>query len=333
MVVTGGYDGTANTSTVWANNLNQDGTVGDTTNTAWTTIATNPLPKTLAHHAMAEADDTNSLVAKGQRFVYVIGGQVNHTDNGGTNAVYVASVDSTAGAVGAWTALTSTLPQGLFGLTATVHNGYLYVAGGINSNGVPVSTLFSAQVNSDGTLGSWTTSANALPTPRAFGTMFVFGSIIYYVNGDPNSSVPPNDQGVGDKSLYYASALHGAVGSWTQNGNSTIHDRAKGLLFSAYGQVIEAEGVYTGNSASGSGEMETSTVNANNSGNLALNSFNGLTGSQVASANVYNAAGFTSPLVSSANGPRFLIIGGQASTGTTGVGGALSSTVYYNSKP
>jgi hypothetical protein len=330
-VVTGGYDGTANTTTVWANSLNQSGTVGDTTNTTWTTITTNPLPTTLAHHAMAEADDTNSLVAKGQRFVYVIGGQVNAPDAGGTNAVYVASVDSTAGKVGVWTALKSTLPQGLFGLSATVHNGYLYVAGGINSNGVPVTAVYSAQVNSDGTLGSWTTATNALPTPRAFGTMFVFGGIIYYIDGYSNGSVAPNDQTVGDKTVYYANALRGAVGAWTQNGNSTIHDCAKSVLFNAYGQAIEAEGVYTG--SVGSGEMETSTVNATNTGNLALNSWNGLTGSQSAKANVYNATGFTSPLFSSTGGPRFLIIAGQALTGTTGPGGALSSAVYYNNLP
>ena len=331
VIVTGGYDGSANTTTVWANSLNQDGTVGDTTNTTWTTIATNPLPTTLAHHAMAEADDTNSLVPLGNRFIYVIGGQVNATDAGGTNTVYVASVDSTSGMVGTWTTLTNTLPQPLLGMSATVHNGYLYVAGGLNTNGVPVGAVYSALVKSDGTLGAWTTSTNSLPTPRAFGTMFVFGGIIYYINGDPNSSVPPNDQGVGDKSVYYASALRGAVGSWVQNGNSTIHDRAKGVLFAAYGQVISGEGIYNG--SVGSGEMETSTINATNTGNLALNSWNGLTGSTGPTANVYNAAGFTSPLVSTTNAPRFLILGGQALTGTTGAGGALSSTVYYNNKP
>ena len=131
-IVTGGFDGSANTTTVWSNNLNQDGTVGNTTNTTWTTIATNPLPTTLAHHAMAEADDTNSLVASGKRYIYVIGGQVNSTDApGGTNTIYMASVDSTTGAVGTWTTLTKSLPQALVGESATVHNGYLYVAGGL----------------------------------------------------------------------------------------------------------------------------------------------------------------------------------------------------------
>jgi hypothetical protein len=332
-IVTGGYDGTANTNTVWANNLNQDGTVGNTTNTTWTTVTTNPIPTTLAHHAMAEADDTNSLVAVGNRYIYVVGGQVNFTDApGGTNTVYMASVDSTAGTVGTWTALTNTLPQSLLGLSATVHNGFLYVAGGLDTNGNPVKTVYSAPVNADGTIGTWTTATNSLPTASAFGTTVVFGGIIYYVNGDPNASLLPNTQGVGSKNVYYASAVRGVIGTWTLNGNLTIHDRAKGVLFAAYGQFIAGEGIYGG--SPGSGEMETSTVNGQNTTNVALNSWNGLTGTTDPSANVYNAAAFTSPLFApTTNGPRFLLLGGQAFTATTGPGGALSSTVHVNSAP
>jgi hypothetical protein len=218
------------------------------------------------------------------------------------------------------------------GASATVHNGYLYVAGGLNTSGTPVTAVYSALVNADGTIGTWTTATNALLTARAFGTMVVFGGIIYYINGDRNASIPPNTQGVGDKDVYYASAVRGVIGTWTLNGNFTVHDRAKGVLFTAYGQFIAAEGVYTG--SVGSGEMETSSVNAQNTTNVALNSWNGLTGSRVANANVYNAAGFTSPLFApTTNGPRFLILGGQAHTGTTGAGGALRSTVYYNTAP
>ena len=332
-VVTGGFDGTANTKTVWVNNLNQDGTVGSTTNTAWTTISTNPLPTTLAHHAMAEADDTNSPVSVGKRFVYVIGGQVNATDlPGGTSAIYMASVDSTTGALSTWTTLTNPLPKSLLGMSAIVHNGYLYVAGGLDTNGNPVASVYSAPVNSDGTIGTWTTATNSLLTPRSFGEMFVFGGNIYFVDGDPvGSNVAPNLQSVGDKSVYFATAVRGAIGTWTPNGNSTIHNTAKGLLFVADGQVISGEGVYTG--SVGSGEMETSTVNGSNTSNSALTSFNGLTGSTAPKANVYNAAGLTSPIVTSAKAPRFMILGGQALTGTTGPGGALSNTVYYNNMP
>jgi hypothetical protein len=327
-IVTGGYNGSANTTTVWSNTLSNTGTVGGT----WQGVATSPLPATVAHHAMAEADPTNSLVASGKAYVYVIGGQMLPTNVGGTNAIYMASVDPTSGAVGTWTQLTSSLPQALMGASATVHNGYLYVAGGLNTSGAPVAAVYSAPVNADGTIGTWTTATNALPTARAFGTMVVFGGVIYYLNGDPNASVPPNTQGVGDKDVYYASAVRGVIGTWTLNGNFTIHDRAKGVLFAAYGQFIAAEGVYTG--SVGSGEMESSSVNAQNTSNVALNSWNGLTGSKVANANVYNAAGFTSPLSApTTNGPRFLILGGEALTGTTGAGGALSNTVYYNTAP
>jgi hypothetical protein len=326
-IVTGGYNGSGNTTTVWSNTLSNTGTVG----ASWQGVATSPLPTAIAHHAMAEADATNSMVGTGKAYVYVIGGQTLPTDVGGTNTIYMASVDPTSGTVSTWTQVNS-LPQALMGTSATVHNGYLYVAGGLNASGAPVATVYSAPVNADGTIGTWTTATNALPTARAFGTMVVFGGVIYYINGDPNASVAPNTQGVGDKDVYYASAVRGVIGTWTLNGNFTIHDRAKGVLFTAYGQFIAAEGVYTG--SVGSGEMETSSVNAQNTTNVALNSWNGLTGSKVASANVYNAAGFTSPLFApTTNGPRFLILGGQALTGTTGAGGALSNTVYYNTAP
>jgi hypothetical protein len=327
-IVTGGYNGSGNTNTVWSNTLSSAGTVGGT----WQGVPIVPLPVTVAHHSMAEADPNNSMVAVGKAYVYVIGGQTVPTDVGGTNTIYMASVDPTTGAVSTWTQLTNSLPQALMGASATVHNGYLYVAGGLNTSGAPVSSVYSAPVNADGTIGTWTTATNALPSARAFGTMVVFGGIIYYINGDPNASIPPNTQNVGDKDVYYASAVRGVIGTWTLNGNFTIHDRAKGVLFTAFGQFIAAEGVYTG--SVGSGEMETSSVNAQNTTNIALNSWNGLTGSKVANANVYNAAGFTSPLFAPAtNGPRFLILGGQALTGTTGAGGAVSSIVYYNTAP
>jgi hypothetical protein len=328
VVVTGGYDGTANgpnSSKVFWNTLNADGTVG-TPGASWTTLTTNPLPSPRAHHAMAEADDTNSLVGVGKRYIYVIGGQQNSTDTpGGTNTIYMASVDATTGAVGTWAALSNVLPQALLGMSATVHNGYLYVVGGLTTSGAVSSAVYTAPINTDGTVGAWTTAANPLPTATAFGTMLVFGGHIYWIDGDQAPSLAPNSQTTGVTDVFYADAIRGVVGTWALNPNLTIHNRAKGLLYAAYGQLISAEGVYTG--SPGSGEMETSTFNANGT----LGAWNGLTGSQDPSADVYNAAGFVSPLVTSTNAPRFLILGGQAFSPTPP--GALSSTVYYNTKP
>lgn len=328
VVVTGGYDGNANSTATYTNNLNADGSVGSTTNVNWTTIVTNPLPESRAHHAMAEADPTNSLVATTARFIYVIGGQKLSSDGpGGTDTVFMASVDPTAGTVGTWTALTSTLPQQLVGVSATVYNGYLYVAGGLTTGGVPSNAVYSAAINSDGTLGGWTTATNTLPTATSFGSFFAFGGKLYFLNGDPNNSTAPNDQDMGTNNVYYASALHGAVGPWTLNPALTIKAINKGIVFAAFGQIINGEGIYAG--SPGSSEFERSTVNAD--GTLA--SWNGLTGSNVPSANVYNSTAIVSPLISPTQTPRFLFFGGQAFTGTSGPGGLPSSTVYVNSAP
>jgi hypothetical protein len=333
-IITGGYNSVANANStaVYSDNLNADGTVGSTTNTDWTIILTNPLPETRAHHAMAEADPTNSLVASSVRFIYVIGGQKFPTDApGGTDTVFMASVDPTAGTVGTWAPLTSTLPQQLVGMSATVYNGYLYVAGGLSTGGAPQDAVYSAPINTDGTLGSWSTSKNPLPTAAAFGNMFAFGGKLYYIDGDPNNSTKPNDQEVGTTNVYFANITRGVVGMWTQNPSLTIHNRAKGVLWSAFGQVISGEGIYSGNAGGcpASGESEVTTVNAD--GTLAA--WNGLTGSNVPCANVYNAAAFVSPLVSASQTPRFLLVGGQAFSGTSGAGGTISSTVYVNSAP
>jgi hypothetical protein len=122
VVAAGGSDLLTNSTTVLSNTLNADGTVG----ASWTKIATNPLPAARAHFGIAEADDGNSPVPAGKRFVYVIGGQQNATDTlGGTNTVFRSSIDSTTGAVGAWTQLTSTLPASLVGPAATLFNGHI----------------------------------------------------------------------------------------------------------------------------------------------------------------------------------------------------------------
>ena len=319
VVVAGGFNGTANVSTVYTNALAQDGTLG----TTWTT-SSNPLPTTLAHFGMVEANAQNSLVPANSHFIYVIGGQANSSDTpGGTNTVYVASVDPTNGAVGSWKTLTSTLPDSLVGPAVTIYNGYIYVAGGLNPQQVPVTDVFSAPINSDATLGSWTKSTNALPLAISFATTFGFGGNLYALNGDPNGSSDPNQSAtVGLQDVRVASANNGAVGTWALT-NTTIKKRKKHNTWVAFGQVIDAEGIYDG----GTGlELEKSSINAD--GTLA--SWNGLTGSNVPSANVFNAASLVSPLLSSAGNPRFLLLGGEATSTTPGVPTAL---VHVNTAP
>jgi N-acetylneuraminic acid mutarotase len=324
VVVTGGYDGTSNQTRVFSNTLNSDGTVGG----SWISIITTQLPITLAHHGMAEADPTNSLVSTNSRFVYVIGGQQNSTDApGGLTSVYQASVDPTTGVVGTWTQLTnSSLPESLVGPAVTIFNGQIYVVGGLRVDGTPSPDVFSAPVNPDGSLGTWTKQANPYPTAVSFATAFGFGGKLYVIDGDPSSSTDPNAQGsVGTNAVNFAGATRGTVGIWTATA-TTIKSRKKHITWTAFGQVIAAEGVYAGNP--GSLELERTLVNSDST----LASWNGITASSnQINANVYNAAAFVSPLLSSTNTPRFLLLGGQAFTLTPP--GTLSNTVYYNNAP
>ncbi len=323
VVVTGGYDGTSNTTTVLSNTIAADGTLGAN----WQSITTTPLPLSRAHHGMAEADPGNSLVPGDKRFIYVIGGQENSTDTpGGTNTVFMASVDSTTGGIGAWTQLPKNLPESLVGPAVAIFNGYIYVVGGLRPDGTPSPNAYSAQVNSDGTLGSWTTSTNPYPVGISFATAFGFAGKLYVLDGDINSSIDPNQQGnSGVKDVRFATARNGVVGNWTAT-SQTIKSRDKHITWTAFGQVIDAEGVYPG--SPGSLELERSVVQSDNT----LGSFNGITSSaNQIGANVYNAAVLVSPLQSPTATPRFLLLGGQTFSATPP--GMLSSTVYYNIAP
>jgi hypothetical protein len=318
-----GYDGSANTSNVFVGALDPTGNIS-----AWVT-SSNVLPETIAHHGMVEANSANSLVATSSAYIYVIGGQVNSTDApGGTTAVYNAPFDPSTGAVGTWTQLTSSLPASLVGPATTLFNGYVYVIGGLKSDGTPSADVYSAPVNKDGTLGAWTKAATAYPTPVSFASAFGFAGKLYVLNGDTANSTDPNAQitASGTQHVNFASAVNGVVGAWTAT-STTIKNRKKQITWTAFGQVIDAEGIYSG--LPGSLELERSQINPDST----LASFNGITAStNQIGANVYNAAAVVSPLQSPTATPRFILIGGQTFT-TLSTPGVINGSVHYNNAP
>jgi len=320
VVTTGGYDGTANTSDVYVGALGPTGVIS-----AWAT-STNIIPETIADHGMVEANSGNSLVPTGSVYIYVIGGQVDSASApGGTTAVYSAPFDTITGTVGTWTQLTSSLPVSLVGPAVTLFNSYVYVIGGLKSDGTPSADVYSAPVNKDGTLGGWTKSANPYSTPVSFATAFGFAGKLYVLNGDTANSTDPNAVGgtaSGTQAVNFASALNGVVGTWTAT-STTIKNRKKQLTWTAFGQIIDAEGIYNG--LPGSLELERSQINPDST----LASFNGITAStNQINANVYNAAAVVSPVNSPAQTPRFILIGGQSVAL-----GIISGTVYVNTAP
>jgi hypothetical protein len=147
------------------------------------------LPSALSGAAVASAQ------VSGAGYVYAVGGAA--AGGAPVKTVSYAGVDAT-GTVGTWTATTD-LPVALEFATAVVatpsnsaviSNGFLYVLGGATSAaGAPVATVYRAPLNTNGSLGSWT-SITALPAPlRSVGAIVLFGSM-YVVGGATTGNVP-----------------------------------------------------------------------------------------------------------------------------------------------
>ena len=173
--VLGGSDGSAYISTVYTALINSDGTLG-----TWTTASS--LPGILGN--------SQAVVTKNR--VYLLGGQVAF---GGVrvSTVYTAPINSD-GTLGTWTTGTS-LPDAWEYSQAVVTKNRVYLIGGVNLSAYQ-STVYTAPINSDGTLGTWTTGTN-LPTALGGHQLIVTNSKIYTLGGNNGTSVI--------SSVYYAS--------------------------------------------------------------------------------------------------------------------------------
>lgn len=59
------------------------------------------------------------------------------------------------GALGAWVETTSLPENTLYQYGFAVSNGYLYVIGGYTSSGIATRKVYTAKINSDGSIGNW----------------------------------------------------------------------------------------------------------------------------------------------------------------------------------
>lgn len=131
-------------------------------------------------------------------------------------AVLIGTIRGVAGAgSGGWTATTS-LPSAVEQTGAVAYNGYLYELGGTVNGGSATTTAYSAPINSDGTIGSWTTAGNVVTAGNSKNVM-VYNGYIYEV-GD-NS---------GKSNVYYASIGNGTIGSWTKGTATPAANNAAG---------------------------------------------------------------------------------------------------------
>ena len=291
-----------NTDAVYMSRL--DNTTGGLAS-AWT--ATTALPAKRGFSAAVFANKFNSF-AGGNGHVYVLGGL--DSQGTATTTVYHAAVNDDGG-LGAW-AETTALPQALFAHGAVVVRGRIYVAGGNDTAGNPIKTVYTAPVKSDGSLGAWTQLAD-LPEARAYHQFVTVAGYLYVIGGD-NTAVSPldNNQSTSQGNIYYAqiSLKDGTLvnNAWTTNVASMGKNREKFTATVAGSYILVSGGLYNG-AANGASEQSYTTINSDGS----LSSFNGATGSHTisGSTNGYNFYNHANAYFVDASGkPHVIILGG-----------------------
>ncbi|MDE2001480.1 MAG: tail fiber protein [Patescibacteria group bacterium] len=223
-------------------------------------------------------------------YIYQLGGQ---NSGGAVNYVYYAKVNSD-GTIGSWTS-TTPLVTAYSTITFVAINGYIYEAGGSLGGGAGSNVVNYAKINTDGSLGSWT-STTVLPS----GSYQNFGAAAngyFYVMGGYNGSIR--------NSIYYAKQNNdGSLGSWHTtslgNGGSLMSSTA---VANGYLYVLGGAG-YSGNITT----VDYAKLNADGSLTGWYNATSlpvGLSGAETVVANGY-----------------MYVLGGGASNGAV-------ATVYY----
>ncbi|MBI4248989.1 MAG: hypothetical protein HY611_05755, partial [Elusimicrobia bacterium] len=175
--------------------------------------AVDPSTWTLAVSSSLPAARTDHATVVYSSYGYVIGG---YDGAGAKTEVYFAAIgpDGKLAAGGSWTATTA-LSAARRLHSAVVSSSYVFVTGGGTAEGSPSNTVFSAPINTDGTLGSWNnlTPATPLPSAREKHASVVFGGNLF-VTGGNNS---------GAQTTVFSAPIYssGTLGAWTTLGGGS----------------------------------------------------------------------------------------------------------------
>lgn len=192
--VLGGFNNDPWSDAVYYSKLNADGT-----NDAWVTND-NALPHVVG---------APSAVAYNGR-MYVMGGY----GGGFQDVVYYATINND-GSLGTWTTSPNALPVPIYQSSAVAVNDRLYMFGGTTQAVDPATdAIFTAPINGDGSVGTWTTSSSTLPAELSRAASAYHDGWIYLAGGGTNSA----DRSTG---VYYAKLnSDGSIDSWNTSPNS-----------------------------------------------------------------------------------------------------------------
>ena len=110
--------------------------------------------------------------------------------------IFIALGSTNSGELGPWQTPANQLPANRQAGTTVFANGYVYEMGGQDGSTVQA-TVYYAKLNANGSPGTWTPNAFALPAAREAGTGVAYSGYIYYIAGE--------NSGLGAQSnVYYA---------------------------------------------------------------------------------------------------------------------------------
>lgn len=171
--VTGGLEAAVSVATVFRARARPDGSLE-----AWSREGDLPRPR--SHHA--------SFVYEGA--LYVVAGLDGNPAGANTPLKDILRAPIGAdGSLGAWTTV-ATLDSAYATHAALVHDGYVYVIGGVENNARFVATIQRASIAPDGTMGAWEPVTPGLPVARGHVHQVpVWRGRIYSLGGSANRQV------------------------------------------------------------------------------------------------------------------------------------------------
>jgi hypothetical protein len=200
--ILGGVDAAGVKSTIYMSTIDATGTLG-----SWSSVGSLPI-----NLCASQAVFTKNRV-------YLIGG---HDGTNYVNSVYTAQINSD-GTLGSWTTGPS-LPVAIGYTQVIATSSKVYVLGGSDSTTIR-DTVYVANINSDGTLGSWSTASN-LYAPLRYSQAIVTNNRVYLLGGQSTSA-----NGDYTNSIYTTTINpDGTLNSWSFAG--TLPDKI------AFSQVV-----------------------------------------------------------------------------------------------
>ena len=229
----------------------------------------------------------------GGTYIYTLGGNIGLSGYGGAMTSNVADVNfnqlnmttSASGNAGSlvntsWTKTTAlpalrgfsagAIATSFNSLVPAAANGFVYVLGGLDASGTAQNTVYYAQINSDGTVGTWNTTTS-LPQPLFGHAVAIFHGRLYVAGGNDASGTPT-------KTVYSAVIeVDGTLGFW-----STYTALPTAV---AYHQLVTAGGVLyiLGGTSSAGVNPTSSTQSAASSKTVYYNLINIVDGTLAAS--------------------------------------------------